>query len=135
MLHTFSPVDEKSKIRSIIDCYEAKSQFKNVYNSKDNPKMCTNIYCGHSNSLNNRVKNQPINNKCNSAVSISDSEDSDIVNEVLDIIKKIETDEKERSMDSKPKIRHGALFYSNLIIEKVIAMAQIKFQCPSCVSN
>ncbi|CAH1154284.1 unnamed protein product [Phaedon cochleariae] len=115
---TPSPMEESSKIRSIIECYET----------------------GHIDSA-NRVENLKVTLKqtldtsfnYDSAMRDSDSENNENETKVSEIIRKFETYRQTMPKYCKPRSNRESLFYCCMIIEKVGDAAQIKFKYPSCV--
>ncbi|CAH1996721.1 unnamed protein product [Acanthoscelides obtectus] len=121
---TPSPMDETSKIRSLIDNYENKSFI-------DHPTVDSGQ---RVEQLKNSIrKTLERSFSCDSAMRDSDSETNDNELKVSDIVKKFETYRQTMPKYCKPKVHKDTLFFCCLIIEKVKDVAQIKFKYPANV--
>ncbi|VEN50588.1 unnamed protein product [Callosobruchus maculatus] len=121
---TPSPMDETSKIRSLIDSYEHKTFI-------EHPTIDSGQRVEHlKNSIRKTLEKSF---SCDSAMRDSDSETNDNEMKVSDIVKKFETYRQTMPKYCKPKVHKDTLFFCCLIIEKVKDVAQIKFKYPANV--
>ncbi|KAG5872029.1 hypothetical protein JTB14_004933 [Gonioctena quinquepunctata] len=123
---TPSPMEEPSKIRGMIDCYESHNSSGAIYGHIDNTNRVENLKSSLRETL-----DRTFTHDC--AMRDSDSENNDSEGKVTDIIKKFETYRQTMPKYCRPQLSKDTLFYCCLIIGRIQEMAQIKFKYPSYV--
>ncbi|XP_074026369.1 uncharacterized protein isoform X1 [Leptinotarsa decemlineata] len=120
-----SPMEESSKIKDIIECYEKRTSPSATNGRVDNTNRVERV----KNSIQETL-DASFTNDC--ALRDSDSENND-ESKVSDIIKKFETYRQTMPKYCRSQVSTDTLFYCCMIIERVRDEAQIKFKYPSCV--